>query len=64
MQARDNEILNQEEVDTVGNNEEQFECRALRAENPMRTWQLWVWGMREGGVGKHQHLEPKYLGEQ
>lgn len=34
MQARDNEILNQEEVDTVGNNEEQFECRALRAKKP------------------------------
>lgn len=59
MQARDNEILNQEEVDTVGNNEEQFECRALRAKNPMRTWQLWEWGMREGGVGEHQHLESK-----
>lgn len=62
MQARDNEILNQEEVDAVGNNE-QFECRALRAENHMRAWQLWEWGMRERGVGEHEHLESKYLGE-
>lgn len=29
MQARDTEILNQEEVVTVGN-KEQFRCRALR----------------------------------
>lgn len=57
-----NEILNQEEVDTVGNNE-QFGCRALTSKKPTRTCQLWEWGMREGGVGEHEHLESKYLGE-
>lgn len=58
MQARDNEILNQEEVDAVGNNEELCVCRALRAKKDFA-----VVGMGEGGVGEHEHLESKYLGE-
>lgn len=36
-------ILNQEEVDTVGN-KEQFGCRTLRAKHTLRTWQLWGTG--------------------
>lgn len=69
MQARDNEILNQEEVDAVGNNEEQCGCRAHRAKKQnmqsqnTRTLQFWEWEMREGWVREHKHLESKYLGE-
>lgn len=64
MQVRDNGILNQEEVVTVGN-KERFGCRVLRTttKKPMRTWQLWEWGMRKGEVGEHEHLESQYLEE-
>lgn len=40
-----------------------LDVELLEQKNPTRTWQLWKWGMREGGVGEHEHLESKYLGE-
>ena len=53
MQARDNEILNQEEVDTVGNNEEQCGYTARRAkktkQNPPEHEDFIIWEMGKEG---------------
>lgn len=57
MQAGDNEILNQEEVDTVGNKEDDLDVELLETENKNKKnpyKDLAIVGMREEGVGEHE----------
>lgn len=52
MQARGNEVLNQVEVDAVGNNEEQCGCRALRTKTNKQKTHKDLAVVRKGNGGR------------